>query len=281
MEICKGKYYINNAQALPVDCFNKEFYQLDEYIYEVIRVINGVPLFVEDHIERLIQTFSLKSTSIPYPFNDIIKQIETLIQINDFTFGNIKITYTYKPGNEENWKFLMYLTPHEYPTKEDYINGVDVRLFNGIRINPNAKVMVTELRKKANKIKELQNCYEILLINKQGQITEGSRSNVFFVLNDKVLTPPLTDVLPGVTRKNIIKICKNINYQVIESKISADEIEKFDAVFISGTSRKVLPVKRINELEYCVDNKIMRKIQQSFNEEIERYINDRLSSSGK
>ena len=274
MSECIGISFLENSIFKQSEEFSDDFLYLESYIYEVMRVFQGTPLFAEDHIERLLQTFALNNISITYSAEEIYQQIKTLININKLDLGNIKIVYTDdKMKNDSH--FLIYITPHDYPSEKDYEVGVCVRLHSGIRHNPNAKVMIPALREEANLIKSNQNCYEVLLVDNDGFITEGSRSNVFFVKDNTVYTPPLSDVLPGITRKHIISGCSQNSISVVEKKIAMNDIMEYDAVFISGTSRKVLPVNHIDDKMFSVNNTIMRKIQQNFNEQISEYINSK------
>jgi branched-chain amino acid aminotransferase len=271
MQEITEEYYLSNSEIKLSNLFCEEFLKLDTYIYEVLRVINGVPLFVEDHVERLSKTAEIQNTKLPYSNAEIFSQISLVIKENKLSEGNIKIVYIPNPNNKCNYSFLIYINPHQYPTKDEFINGVPVSFFSGVRINPNAKIMQTELRENANIHKNNTNTYEVLLIDENGFITEGSRSNVFFVKDNEVLTPPTEYVLPGITRKYIIKMCNELNIPIRETSIHQNEVESMDAVFISGTSRKVLPVNMIENRKFAVNNVITGKIQSAFDDIIKVY----------
>jgi branched-chain amino acid aminotransferase len=271
MQEITGEYYLSNSEIKLSNLFCDEFLKLDAYIYEVLRVMNGVPLFVEDHVERLSKTAEIQNTKLPYSNAEIFFQISYLIKENKLSEGNIKIVYIPNPNNKCNYSFLIYINPHQYPTKDEFINGVPVSFFSGVRINPNAKIMQTDLRENANIHKNNTNTYEVLLIDENGFITEGSRSNVFFVKDNEVLTPPTEYVLPGITRKYIIKMCNELNIPIRETSIHQNEVESMEAVFISGTSRKVLPVNMIENIKFAVNNVITRKIQTAFDDIIKVY----------
>ena len=100
----------------------------------------------------------------------------------------------------------------------------------------------------------------MILVDRNGQITEGSRSNIFFIKNGEVFTSPLHQVLPGVTRGKIIEILQSENVPVHEDPIMASQIGSFDAAFISGTSPKVLPIASIGEFRYDVNDPLLRDL---------------------
>ncbi len=272
MNECAGKYFIYNSEIKENKEFCDDFLKREAYIYEVIRVVDFIPLFVEDHVKRLKQTADIQNTCLPYPENEIIKQIKLLIEKNNFNFGNVKIVYLPDTVDNTDFDFLVYIQPHEYPTEEDYEKGVGVSIYQAKRDNPNAKIMNTILREKTKKLKISTNTYETLLINDKGYVTECSRSNIYFIKNDYILTPPGSDVLHGITREKIMMLCNEMGISIKEQKIKHSDLNGMDAVFISGTSRKILPVNKIDGNQYHVDHIITRKIQKAFDDLIEKYI---------
>ncbi len=267
-----GKYYIQNGKLIPVSDFNDSFLKHPYYIYEVFRVIQGVALFLEDHLRRLEQTCKMAGTCKNFCKETLKKHVYQLIELNEVTQGNIKIVGI---SDGDEMEFQIYRKPHQYPTIEQYQKGVDVLLFKGERRNPNAKIMDKELRQKSQRTLEKRDVYETLLLNHEGFITEGNSSNVFFVRNDEVITPPVEDVLPGVTRKHIIDLCLANHIKIKEEKILARSIVVMEAVFISGTSKKVLPVKKIDELGFSVPHPLVKKIGDLFDEKVSAYIHTR------
>ena len=93
------------------------------------------------------------------------------------------------------------------------------------------------------------------------------------IKNNILYTSPLEEVLPGVTRGRIIAVAKNIGIEFEEKKISYKEIDNIDAMFISGTSPKILPIKEVDDVKFDVNNVIMRKLMKAFDKEVENYIN--------
>ncbi|NLF43115.1 MAG: aminotransferase class IV, partial [Bacteroidales bacterium] len=252
----------------PSVSFSDEFLSRAQYLYEVFRVIDGIALFINDHLNRFSQTLKLTGNQLPSHFEQLEENIIKLIQSNHLATGNIKIVFL--PEGKGN--LMAYITPHQYPTTHEETYGIEVSLMNAIRHNPNAKVMDTHLRADANTIKQQQNVYETLLVNEEGFITEGSRSNVFFIKGDELITPPLEQVLPGITRMNIIKLCSILSVNLSDQYVHTSGLKDMDALFISGTSRKVLPVNKVEDLLFDVNNPLLQKIRKGFDAYIENYI---------
>ena len=228
-------------------------------VYEVIRLSGGKPQFLKEHYERLER--SLASMRIPVPFtcDELAECIARLAEESGIKDHNIKIEV------DVSGHSMMYLNPTHYPSAELYKSGIRTDLFRGERKNPNIKMMDRELRDATDKAIRAGGLYEVLLVNREGAITEGSRSNVFFVKNGEVYTSPTETVLPGVTRTIIIRIIEEAGIPLHYCEIKQDELSGFDAAFISGTSPKVLPVASIGDIRYDVDDPVLRLIAEKYN----------------
>jgi branched-chain amino acid aminotransferase len=137
-----NKYYLNNGTIYPIKEFTDEDSK-EKIIYEVLRVVNGKPAFLKDHLERMKKSFKLINKEFPYDEDEIEKLIIEVIKKNDNALGNIKITC-----NVNNNNFKIYYIMHSYPSKEYYKKGVKVILYYGERENPNLKVVSTAFRAK-------------------------------------------------------------------------------------------------------------------------------------
>ena len=116
------------------------------------------------------------------------------------------------------------------------------------------------------------NAFEAILVNKDGNITEGSRSNIFFVKSDVVFTPPENIILPGITRKKVLGICNFLNQSVFIENISYINISEFDSAFLTGTSRKIVPVKFIDNIEFEAGSDLLKKISRLYDNLVGEYI---------
>lgn len=238
-------------------------------IYEVIRIIDGKPLFLEPHLNRMENSCKITGLKIWLTGEEIKNRIKKLVEVNKVYRGNIKIIFNFSSENV----FLAYFSKYYYPPVEYYKVGVDTIFFHGEREEPNAKVINTAFREKVNKKIKEKGVFESILVDNQGNITEGSKSNIFMIKGEKVITAPVGDVLPGVTRNIIMRICRNMGFEVMEEKVNYKKIEKFDALFISGTSPKVLPIKSVEDIGFCSSkNKVLVSIMKAYDDEMEKDI---------
>ncbi len=262
-------FLLNQSIAKTID-FHELFYPPINYIYEVFRVSQQLPLFIEDHLERFFNTAKLSGVEPGVDYVQLLDFIYQVIAVNPPGDGNMKLAlYHDQDGTRQ---LFAYFTPHQYPSEQQFAEGVDVEFYFAERENPNAKVMQTILRQSADQAKAQHAVYEVLLVDKQGFITEGSRSNVFFIRNNQLITPPADTVLEGITRKQILRLCDKNNIPWVEARIHHTELSAYEALFISGTSRRVLPVKKVNDKHFLVSHPLILRLQRLFEEMVEDYI---------
>jgi branched-chain amino acid aminotransferase len=263
--------FILNGLVIQTEDFNTYFSHPARYIYEVFRVVDGIPVFIEDHLERLWNTAMGEGVVLPYSKQDLLSFIYRLIDQNSPENGNIKIAIIKAAVNQ--YDTLVYYTPHQYPTETQYKQGVAVGLFQFERMNPNEKVMDAVFRETADQTKYKNQLYELLLVDRDGYVTEGSRSNVFFIKRDSVLTPPGETVLEGITRKQVFRICNHNRLNISQKKIHISVLESMDAVFLTGTSRKILPVSKVDNLVFKTAHPLIGQLSMLFDKSLAEYLN--------
>lgn len=273
MSECYGEIFVKNDEFLGKEYFKDSDISLGTSLYEVIRIIDGVPLFLERHLERLENSARLAKLDLWMDIEDIKMKLGKLLEITNSSIGNVKIVFNYSGEHKSMHNFYAYFLSHNYPSDTEYNEGVPTLLCFMERENPNAKIINTNLRDKTNKLIKETGAYEAILVDKENNITEGSRSNIFLVKGDTVYTAPSQVVLPGITRNIIVDLCKENNIKIVEEQVSCEKISKIDALFISGTSPKVLPIKSVGEnIYHSASNSIVKNIMVAYNKNIENYI---------
>ena len=229
-------------------------------VYEVIRLTDGKPQFLPEHYARLENSLGAIGMPVPFTSEKLADSIRELAEEGQIRDHNLKLEV------DVSGHGVLYLNPTHYPSAQQYAEGVKTELFRGERKNPNIKMMDQALRDATDAAIREHNLYEVILVDRGGQITEGSRSNIFFIKNGEVFTSPLHQVLPGVTRGKIIEIVRSKGIRVHEEPISASDIASFDAAFISGTSPKVLPISSVGDIAYDVNEPLLRDIMAWYDE---------------
>lgn len=239
-------------------------------IYEVIRVIDGVALFLEEHLDRMYKSAEIVDYKIKMAYEDIIDDIYRLIKLNEVKDLNVKILI-YTIDGVEN--VLLYFIKSFYPSVDYYEDGIKTVLYNYERTNPNAKVLYSDYKEKIANLLEEKEAFEAILVNDDKTISEGSRSNMFFILGGKVYTAKGKDVLLGITRKHIVDICLENGIDLVEEAIDIDDIGKISGAIMTGTSVNALPIQKIDNYEInTVKDQIYREINELYLLKINSYI---------
>jgi branched-chain amino acid aminotransferase len=241
-------------------------------VYEVIRIVRGIPLFFEDHLERIRKTF--ENIGKPMTFTaDMLKDgIKKLVRANAEEFCNIKIIFFEKDGRQS---ILTYIIKSYYPSKEIADAGVRTGLIRLERNNPNAKLLNQNYRDAANAKMKEGGFFEVLLVDAHGFVTEGSRSNVFFVKDGRIFTAPGEYVLRGITRKYVFEACRKAGYEVVEQLLGEDGLDRVEGAFLSGTPIKVLPIASIDDrVLNSSANPVVAAVRREYESLLEKYIDD-------
>ena len=245
MNECYGKKFILNGNLLPAEMFDNSLVYEGDSVYEVLRMVKSSPIFFHDHMERLRTSVKLKNKEDLADIATLRKAILNLCRSDKKRESNLKIVFNYNNGVTN---FLVYFIESSYPTELQYKNGVKGILFFAERKDPEAKVINHKLRSSIYNKLIHDGGYEAILVNENNFITEGSRSNIFFMKGETLVTAPDSVVLGGITRKQILDICTENKIKVEFSCVKADKITQYDAIFMTGTSPVVLPFN-------CIDDK--------------------------
>jgi branched-chain amino acid aminotransferase len=266
MNECYGNKFILNGNLQPVEMFDNSLVYEGDSVYEVLRMIRGNPIFFHDHLERLATSVRLQKKTFLADIPTLRKDIISLARSDKKRETNVKIVFNYKNG-ETN--YLVYFIEPGYPSESQYKKGVKGILFFAERKDPESKVINHRLRSSIYHKLILESGYEAILVNENNLITEGSRSNIFFLKGEALTTAPDNVILNGITRKHILEICIENNIRVEFACVKADEIKEYDAVFITGTSPMVLPFCCIDNNFFNVNIPLIERLRKLYLEKAE------------
>ena len=182
--------------------------------------------------------------------------------------GNIKIRLSWWP---EPILEIGYI-PHVYPTAKEQSEGVAVCTFHAVRNTPNIKLWNAALRARTNQALKDLDVFEVLLVNEAGNITEGGRTNHFYVKDSVLYTAPVESVLPGITRQKVIDAAEILNIRLIEKYLHESEVGSVDEMFTSGTSAGVQPIAIVNGIRLPEEKPITMFLQHVYNQMVEKEI---------
>ena len=261
--ILNGKIIDEKQAVIPVS--NKSYF-FDFAVYSSVKVIQGKIFFPEYHIERLFE--SAKIIDLGHNFNkkELLEMLQKLVEKNQLKDAFLRIILV--GDSKENKNANLYIFPltgvHYYPEKF-YKKGVKVITYNGERRFPTSKTKDLLLSFLAMREAEKASAIEALLIDEEGNIREGTRSNFFAIKGNTLITSPSEKILEGITKKIIFELCKN-KFEIKEEDIPLSKIKEYDELFITSTLFNALPITQINEVILESNFEKTKLIQKMFKE---------------
>lgn len=232
-------------------------------IYEVIRVIEGTPLFINEHYERLMQSALLSNIQVPLTEVELLEHITYLVEHTDINNNNVRLEVGRVADGRSSW--VLFWVHSIYPDRKLFDEGVKTVTYRAIRENPHAKVFRKDFAKTIGDLRKKHDAFEVLLVKEDGVVTEGSRSNLFFIKDEVVFSAKENDVLQGITRMKLIEVMQSLNVKWKESDITIETLDRFEACFITGTSNHLLPVSSIDQMHYeSADHPLLKALQVAF-----------------
>lgn len=214
-------------------------------IFDFFRTNNYKPLFVNDYLDRFIASAEKTKLPLNYSKQELLAIIYELIEKNDLKQGGFRMILS--GGLSDNHfspaegKLYIFCEALQLPAEEKFQKGVKligeeyVRPLPSIKTTNYCQAVYSSLTWKEKQAEDVIYYYK-------GLISESSRSNIFIVKDDKLATPA-TNILKGITRKHILGIAPETEIRDItwEETLAADE------VFMSSTTKRLLPVTQIND----------------------------------
>jgi branched-chain amino acid aminotransferase len=249
-------------------------------VFETVKILNNKILFLEDHYFRLMSSMRVVRMEIPMNFTMeyLEEQILSLVATNQmnnssrarFTVFRNDGGYYLPQTNTVSFLIHAVAIANELYTIEKKHYEVD--LYKDFYIT---KQLLSSI-KTTNKILNitgsifasengLDNC---LLLNDTKNIVEALQGNVFMLLGNKLITPPVSEgCLNGVMRKQVLSLAKKIeNLEVVEEVISPFDLQKADELFITNVIKGIQPITQYRKKEFSTN--ISLKLLEKLNEMI-------------
>jgi len=224
-------------------------------VYEVFPVYNGLILGLESHLKRLQEGLDDINIVNPYDkkgWTSIINKLISYHQENNKQAIYLQISRGCDDDRKHTYGKLkptvfMQSSPFKSPTKSDLLKGSNAITRNDIRWSQ-CDTKATSLLANIMFAQEAKNhgVEEVILI-RNGIVTECSSSNLFLVKNNCIYTHPKGSyILPGITRDMIIDCAKYCEIEVKEVSFNKDSLMAADEVWISSSTREVIPITHID-----------------------------------
>ncbi|HAZ28297.1 MAG TPA: hypothetical protein DCY48_00790 [Candidatus Magasanikbacteria bacterium] len=226
-------------------------------VYENVRFRNGRVFFLDRHIDRLFRSAALIGLEHFFLASAVREGAQALVLKNYVTDANMKMVLLGGKTAEDAQLFLMALAP-KFVEKSVYRKGVRVLARHYERFLPQAKTLNMLPSYLFFREAEKAGAYDTILVNREGNITEGTRSNIFVIRGEHIITPAREHVLLGVTRETVIECLREHGYTVKEQSVPLDRIGEYEGAFLTNTSGKVVPTRKIDEHEFSSIPELVR-----------------------
>lgn len=267
-----GEYNdLKNGQICPDDVGVLRGYG----VFDFFRTYNGLFFLIDKHLDRFFRSAKKLNIDIPFEKEEIKEIAKNLKKKSGLQECSIRVVATggrrsghksYKPKNATFFALCQKITK---PKKKHYQSGVKLVTLNHQRILPEAKHNNYLLPIAKKKELKKENGFDFLYVSK-GQILESVTSNFFLIKEGKIITPE-DGVLKGATRGFLIEAVKD-KFQVEKRDVSLKEVKSASEAFITSTSKEVLPVVKIDNIELGSKEvgEITKKISRIFKKEVKK-----------
>ncbi len=225
-------------------------------IFDYLRVSNNKPLFIEAHLDRLFNSAEIMRLSIALSKEELKKIVADLIQKNNIPFSGIRLIiaggdapdgYTITKPH-----LIIIQQPLDAPPAQMATKGI--QLVSHFYQRQLAEVKTTDylMAIHLQPWMKSQGGDDILYYNND-TVSECPRSNIFMVSQDNTIVTPARNMLKGITRKNIIAVAEAHHLKLEQRDISLSEMKKAKEVFITSSTKRIIPVSRLDEQKFNLE----------------------------
>ena len=252
-------------------------------VFEGVRAyktIDGTAIFrLREHTQRLYNSAKIFQMAIPFDMETLIEAQKEVVRANQLEscylrplvwIGSEKMGVSAR-GNTIHvgiaaWPWGAYLG------EEGLKRGIRVKTSSFTRHHVN----VSMVRAKAsgyyinsilaNQEVTAEGYDEALLLDTDGYVSEGAGENVFLIRNGKIYTPDLASCLDGITRDAVLTMARDLGIEVIEKRITRDELYCADEAFFTGTAAEITPIRELDSRQIGIGSRgpVTEKLQSLF-----------------
>ena len=215
-------------------------------VYENIRVVRGEARFLDEHIERLFKSATSIGLEHSLRKNELEDWTKNLINTLGADAINLKVLLIGGRTPADATLFILPLSPL-FPEKKLFTKGASAITVSYERSFPQAKTLSMLGSYLAYRKARSQNAYDALLVNREGCITEGTRTNFLALRGRTLISPPRHDILEGVTLRHVIAVAEEQGLSVMYDRIPLDTITMYDGLFLTSTSSKIMPLSSVDD----------------------------------
>jgi len=258
-DVTKGFAYVD-AEIVPIS--EAKISLLDwgflhsDATYDVVHVWDGKFFRLDDHLERFFSSMEKLRMSIPYTREELQLVLSNCVKASGLREAYVEMITTRglpKPGSRDprtcTNQFFAFAIPFVWITKSQ--NGLHLIVSSKQRIPVESVDPVVKNYHWLDFVMGLFEAYDrggetAVVVDSQGNITEGPGFNIFAV-KDTAITTPASGVLEGITRKTAIELATEYGYKVIQGNLAPEYARSADEVFATSTAGGILPITKIDD----------------------------------
>ncbi|MDJ0987300.1 MAG: aminotransferase class IV [Desulfobacterales bacterium] len=245
-------------------------------VFDLLRTLNGRPLFLKEHIQRLEESARRIGIKLPWTQRQLVDIVINTLHRNSFQESNIRIVVT--GGSSPDFitpqgkpRLLVLVTQAPMLPQEWYIDGVKIITFFSERSIPGAKSIDYVAATIALKQARDQGAIEAVYVDHNQYVLEGTTSNIFALINGSLVTPG-KGILSGITRKAVLQLAaKTLTVEIRD--LDLDELRSAEEVFITGTNKMIVPVVQVDKrtIGKGRPGQATRTLMHAFSKQIDDY----------
>ena len=232
---------------------NDRGFLLGDGLFETVRVAQGRPFRLAQHLERLVRGADFLKIKLPFPPKEIQKFAGELIAQNNLSDAVLRVTLTRGPGprgysTKAADRPTLALTLHPLPPQNADEPVLWSLVTSTFRIpasdalssfKSTSKILNVLARAEA----EEKGADEALLLNTNGEVAETAGGNIFWIYQDKICTVPTgRGVLPGITRAVVLEICQSLGLETTKRVIKPEMLRNAEGIFVTQSASGIIPV---------------------------------------
>jgi len=281
------RFYLHNGElkeAASPDLFAGQIGLLSGWgIFSTLRIVDGAPFAWERHWARMTRDAQLLNVAMPADGGAIEHQVAELVERNQAPNCTLRFVVVRNAGG-------MWEGPSSGRASDVIVLTADSKRWGAtvrLGIQPHARYAASDFTRAkiiswvhnlrwAERAQE-QGLDEVVLLNEFGRATECTSANIFAAFKTEVVTPPTTEgCLPGITREVVVDELRVPGIRVVERPLTVEELQSADEVFITSTTRGLVPVVDIAGRAIPQSGDCCRRLLAAFDEFVKADIAARL-----
>jgi branched-chain amino acid aminotransferase len=232
-------------------------------VFEGIRAYhthNGTRIFkIREHFERLKKSAELVNMPFPWDINNLIKQTYKLLELNNLKDAYIRPLVYAAPNMQlvAATDVSIMICAWEWGA---YLGNQQLKVCVSSYERPNPKSTPIEAKVSGNYVNSIlatteakrKGFDEALLLDMNGNIAEAPGANIFIEKNGRLYTPPLGNILAGITRATVIELCRILDIELVEKHLTVKDLKHADSAFFCGTATEIAGIASVDEYQFPI-----------------------------